>query len=115
LFDLQTIVESGSAAKIVLTVRGTEIEYDVASQQLKCKHVTVSVPLQEGKFSLRVIGDQGSLEIFINRGESAVSLGDSPRNEAPKWQFSSQGGEARLRGFTFETWQPTNPKTALSE
>lgn len=115
VFDFQTVLEPGKATSIVFTFRGTDVEYDARAQTLKCRQVTAPLPLIDGNVSLRVIGDQGSLEIFGNHGAVAISVADQPRHDSPKWEVTIKGGQARLHNVSFETRQPKPPETKAGQ
>ncbi|MEK6258820.1 MAG: glycoside hydrolase family 32 protein [Planctomycetota bacterium] len=95
-FDLTLELEVGTAEKITLTVCGTPIVYDAKQKKLACRHVTAPVSTCQGRVSLRVIGDRGSLEIFVNKGEAALSIGHTPSDTDRTWKALATGGEATL-------------------
>ncbi|MBC8117593.1 MAG: GH32 C-terminal domain-containing protein, partial [Candidatus Saccharimonas sp.] len=95
-FDMTLELEVGTAEKITLTVCGTPIVCDAKQQKLTCRHVTAPVSIREGRVSLRVIGDRGSLEIFVNKGETALSIGHTPSDTDRTWKALATGGEATL-------------------
>lgn len=58
-----------------LTIRDEKVEYDVTKKMLTCKGRKVPVSLAHGKLQLRILVDRGSMEIFANRGETALAVG----------------------------------------
>lgn len=94
LFDLTCELEPADAARVTLTVRGTAVVYDAKAQKLSCRTVVVPVKLKDGRLSLRIIGDRGSLEIFANHGEVAISVGDNPTKG--DFRALAEGGQAIL-------------------
>lgn len=96
LFDMTCDLELKQAEKITLTFRGTPVVYDVKSQKLTCKNVVANVAPINGHLGLRVIGDRGSLEIFANQGQAAISVGYAPAGDDRGFTIVAEGGEATL-------------------
>ena len=94
--DMTLELEVGTAEKITLTVCGTPVVYDVKQQKLTCRHVTAPASIRNGRVALRVIGDRGSLEIFANGGEVALSVGHTPSDTDRSLSVLVTGGEATL-------------------
>lgn len=101
LFDMSGDLQVGQAEKITLTFRGTPVVYDVKAQRLICRHANASVAPVDGKLSLRVIGDRGSLEIFANQGQVAMSVADSPADGDKGFSIQADGGTASLLNARF--------------
>ncbi len=97
LFDLACELELQDAEKVSLVVCGVPVTYDVKAQKLICQRVTAPVTAKNGRLQLRVIGDRGSLEIFANNGEAAVSVGYSPADADRSLKAVAQGGAATLK------------------
>jgi fructan beta-fructosidase len=74
LMDLEFVLEPG-AENLVTRVRGQEIIYEPKSAQIRFLDVSVPVALNDGKFKMRVLVDRGSIEIFVNDGQVAISKG----------------------------------------
>ncbi|MFO1041597.1 MAG: DUF4980 domain-containing protein [Planctomycetaceae bacterium] len=99
LFDANLELELQSTQKITMTFCGTPIVYDAKSQKLTCRQVSAVMKPINGRLSLRVIGDRGSLEIFANQGETAISVGHTPGNQG--FTIQSEGGNAILHRPNF--------------
>lgn len=97
LFDLTCEIDVQQAKSVRLTVCGTPVVYDSTKQTLTCRQVSAPVQLNEGKLSLRILGDQGSLEIFAQQGEIAMSIGYSPADADRSLKIVTEGGPAILR------------------
>lgn len=97
LFDLMCDVDVQQAKKVTLTVCGAPIVYDASAQTLTCRHVTAPVRLVDGKLSLRVLGDRGSLEIFAQQGEVAMSVAYRQTEADRSLKIVTDGGTAILR------------------
>jgi fructan beta-fructosidase len=96
LFDVQCEVDLKQAEKLTLTVCGTPIAFDAKSSSLTCRNIVAGATAKNGKLSLRVIGDRGSLEVFANSGETAVSLGYAPAEHDRTLKIKAEGGSATV-------------------
>lgn len=94
LFDANFVLELQTSQKITMTFCGTPVVYDVKSQKLTCRQASATVKPNNGRLSLRVIGDRGSLEIFANQGETAISVGHTPADKG--FSIQADGGNAVL-------------------
>jgi fructan beta-fructosidase len=63
----------GTAKSVQLRVRGLSVDYNVAKQSLTCGKLTAPLKPMEGKIDLRILVDRGSVEVFANKGEVAMS------------------------------------------
>lgn len=96
LFDFTGEWELQQAEKVTLTFCGTAVTYDAKTRKLTCKNVSAAVEPKNGRIPLRVIGDRGSLEIFANKGEVAISVGYQPLEADRTLKVSAEGGTAVL-------------------
>lgn len=99
LFDANLELELQLSQKITMTFCGTPVTYDVKSQKLSCRQTSATVKPINGRLSLRVIGDRGSLEIFANQGEVAISVGHTPTDKG--FSIQADGGNAVLHRPNF--------------
>lgn len=99
LFDANLELELQLSQKIAMTFCGTPVTYDVKSQKLSCRQTSATVKPINGRLSLRVIGDRGSLEIFANQGEVAISVGHTPTDKG--FSIQADGGNAVLHRPNF--------------
>lgn len=91
-FDLRCRWASSAAEPATrLVVRGTPVIIDRRASTVQCRHVTAPVRFHDGKLDLRIIGDRGSLEIFVNGGETALSIADAPTPKAAGLSAESNG------------------------
>lgn len=97
--DVTVEIEPKQAEQVTLTLCGTPIIFDAKSLKLTCRHVTAPVALKESKLALRVISDNGSLELFTNGGEAALSVANTPSSKDRGLKVLATGGDAVL-------WQP---------
>jgi fructan beta-fructosidase len=90
--DVRAIFTPGVEDVFGLTLRGVKVEYDVKKKVLSCKGRKVPLRLANGKLHLRVLVDRGSLEVFVNGGEIAMSVGVRfPEKEKSLGIFSRDG------------------------
>lgn len=97
LYDLSCELNTTQAERVTLTLCGTPIIYDVKARKLTCRNVSIPVTGDQRALTLRVVGDRGSLEIFVNSGEAAVSLGFAPSGTDRTCRILAEGGAATVR------------------
>ena len=68
LMDIDLDVVTGSSGKLVLSVRGFDVEYDPASRRLSCHGKRVNLETKDGHLRLRTVVDRGVLEVFASDG-----------------------------------------------
>jgi sucrose-6-phosphate hydrolase SacC (GH32 family) len=68
----------------------------VKTHKLSCRNVVATVAPVDGRLGLRVIGDRGSLEVFANQGQAAISVGYAPADGDRGFSIMAEGGEATL-------------------
>jgi len=95
-FDLVGRWDMSGEDAVRVLVRGTPLVLDPRRGTLQCRNVTAPVTSREGQLELRVIGDRGSLEIFVNGGQTAMSIADTPTAGAPGLVVEP-GPSARIR------------------
>ena len=73
-FDIEAELTVQPDALLQLSVRGSEVRYDAASQMLTCQGRTARLPLGESqRLKLRVLCDRTSIEVFAGEGDIALS------------------------------------------
>jgi fructan beta-fructosidase len=71
-----TITPAAKPDKAIILVRGLRVECDFAAKIIRCKDVVAPLELDgEGQVQLDMLLDRGSLEIFVNEGLTALSIG----------------------------------------
>ncbi len=98
LFDITAEFEMGDSELFGLRVGGQEISYDVSKEQVYCGF---SAPLkpENGKITLRILIDRGSIEVFGNGGLVAISQGVLMPKDIGVIEIFAIGGEARVKKF----------------
>lgn len=99
LFEIEVEIAVGSAKEIVFDIRGVEVTYDVATQQLSClgKHAELSA--KDSKISLHIFVDRGSVDIYGAGGQLYMPMAStmSPLNRTLR--LSCTGGEGSIHSL----------------
>ncbi len=100
LFDIQMELEADEAAVFGLTVRGTEMRFDVSEKAMYCLGLDMPLHMAGGRIRLRILVDRASLEIFANGGQATMTTCFLPRSdELPLCLFTLAGS---CRAVTLE-------------
>ncbi len=97
LFDIQAEFAPGDARMFGFTVRGVPVLYDVEKREISCKNVKAPLNLVDGKVRLQLLVDRGSIEIFGNDGQVALSVGAIPADDNHALEVFSRDGVTHLR------------------
>jgi sucrose-6-phosphate hydrolase SacC (GH32 family) len=73
LFDIRAEIALNDAAAVGFKIRGQDIRYDVASQQLTFLERSGPLAPQDGKICLQILVDRISIEAFGNDGELSMT------------------------------------------
>jgi sucrose-6-phosphate hydrolase SacC (GH32 family) len=73
LFDIRAEIALNDAAAVGFNIRGQDIRYDVAEQQLTFLERSGPLAPQNGKISLQILVDRISIEAFGNSGELSMT------------------------------------------
>ncbi|MGE5193280.1 MAG: glycoside hydrolase family 32 protein, partial [Deltaproteobacteria bacterium] len=68
-------LEPGQAESAGFVVRGVPVRYDAGKRQLTCKGITAPLEPIDGRVTVEIVADRGSLEIFGGNGRVALSVG----------------------------------------
>jgi sucrose-6-phosphate hydrolase SacC (GH32 family) len=107
LFDVNADLQVGTAVTLGLTVRGTPVVYDAATQTLSCRDTAAPLPPVDGRIRLRLLVDRTSIEIFGNGGRLAMPIaalpqgGTKPAGSPPPLALFATGGRARIVSLVF--------------
>ena len=99
LFDIRLTLEPAQAATIRLVLRGEEIRYDPAKEEIACLGKTAPLKLQEGRVQIRLLLDRTSIELFGNDGQIAMTSWCLPDLTNHLLELRAEGGEARIRSL----------------
>jgi sucrose-6-phosphate hydrolase SacC (GH32 family) len=96
LFDIRAEFKPAGAKAFGFNVRGVPVLYDVEKQEISCKNVKAPLKPADGKVRLRLLVDRGSIEIFGNDGQVALSVASIPADDNHTLQVFSRGGATHL-------------------
>lgn len=97
-YELALTIEPADAKRIVLDIRGAELSYDVATQELSFGESKARVPLIDGKLTLRVLVDRASVEAYANDG--SVTLSNCFEPSPSKLAYRLSGASAKVANLT---------------
>jgi fructan beta-fructosidase len=109
LFDVNVEFVPDSATAVGLTVRGVPVVYQVEQHRLICQGQSTALPPLQGRVRLRLLIDRGSIEVFGNDGQTALSVGIAPAETNRSVEVFSQGGSSgvpRLEVFELKSAWP---------
>jgi fructan beta-fructosidase len=101
LLDIEADVRPAGAEQVILTVRGVPVVYDVKKAEVSCRgHAAPLKPRKDGTVRLRILVDRGSVEVFGNDGQVAMSAGVLVAVDNRSLGLSATGGEAKVGTLT---------------
>ncbi|HEY4309818.1 MAG TPA: glycoside hydrolase family 32 protein [Pirellulales bacterium] len=100
LFDIEAEIDLGDVHECGFTVRGVPVTYNVERHELSCGAHKAPLLPADNVIRVRLLADRGSIEIFGNSGEMALSSAAAPAAENRTLAFFTRGGRARLRSVT---------------
>jgi fructan beta-fructosidase len=101
LFDIRIAFRPGGAEQVILTAREVPVGYDVKKAEVRCQgKVAPLKPGKDGVVRLQVLVDRGSVEVFGNDGQVALSAGVLVPVDSRSLALSSKGGEAKVEALT---------------
>jgi fructan beta-fructosidase len=101
LLDIGAEVRPAGAEQVTFTVRGVPVVYDVKKGEVSCRGQAAPVkPQKGGTVRLRIVVDRGSVEVFANDGQVALSAGVLVPVENRSLRLSVRGGEAKVGALT---------------
>ena len=96
LFDIRAEIALNDAAAVGFKIRGQDIRYDVAEQQLTFLERSGPLAPQDGKISLQILVDRISIEAFGNGGELSMTSYFLPDLNNADIGMYTDGGAATL-------------------
>jgi fructan beta-fructosidase len=99
LFDIRAEFAPAGAKTFGFNVRGVPVKYDVEKQEISCKNVKAPLKPVDGKVRLQLLVDRGSIEIFGNDGQVALSVASIPADDNHTLEVFSRGGATPLRSL----------------
>jgi fructan beta-fructosidase len=99
LLRITADIEPGQAASVGFVIRGVPVRYDTGKQQLLCKGVVAPLVPVDGRVTLEIVADRGSLEVFGNNGRVALSVGGRLPADDLSIRTEVTGTGAKLRSL----------------
>ena len=99
LFDIRADFVLGDATAFGFSIGGVPVVVDVAKQTITCKGIVAPVKPIDGRLRLRLLVDRGSIELFANDGEVALSCGTILSESNKSIEVYSRGGATTLKSL----------------
>ncbi len=96
LLDVTAELVPGTAAEIGFNLRGVNIKYETARQELSCKDKSAALQATDGKIRLRVMVDRTSVDIFGNDGLVYMPMGVIVPEGNRSLEVYAKGGTAKI-------------------
>ena len=100
LFDIEAEIDLGDVQECGFVVRGIPVTYKVERHEIACGTQKSPLAAEDNVIRLRLLADRGSIEIFGNAGQMAVSAAAAPAADNRSLEFFVHGGRARVRSLT---------------
>jgi fructan beta-fructosidase len=98
LLDIRAEAEPGGAEQILFTLRGVPVVFDAKKGEVSCQGKMAPLKMRkDGMVRLRILVDRGSVEVFGNDGQIALSVGVLAAADNQSLTLSSRGGEAKVK------------------
>ena len=94
LFDIRAEFAPADAKAFGFNVRGVPVVYDVEKQEISCQHVKAPLKQVDGRVRLQLLVDRGSIEIFGNDGQVALSVATIPADDNHTVDVFSRGSDS---------------------
>jgi len=93
LFEVRAEAEVGESGVFGLNIAGTRIDYDAVKKSLACGDVTAPLAPEGQVVRLRILVDRGSIEVFGNDGQVAISHARAPGTDRPSLTLTLPASE----------------------
>jgi fructan beta-fructosidase len=95
--DIVAEIEPGPATEVGFRVRGRTVSSKVREKDrtLASGNLSASLPLRNGRFTLRILVDRASVEVFANDGEVVIPSCFIPE-DGKRLELFADGGAARI-------------------
>jgi fructan beta-fructosidase len=98
LLDVRADLEPAETEQVVFTLRGVPVVYDVKKGEVSCQGKTAPLKVRkDGRLRLRILVDRGSVEVFGNDGQVALSAGVLVPADNQSLAVTTKGGEAKAK------------------
>jgi fructan beta-fructosidase len=99
LFEIGVDFTPAQTGTLVIDLRGTPLIYDFQKEELICKSVRAPLSLRDERVRLRVFLDRGSIEVFGNDGQVAMSIAAIPVHENRSISVSARDAAIRVHSL----------------
>lgn len=99
LLDVAARIDTGSAQRVTLTLRGVPIVYDAETARLECRGKSVELAGGPEVIDLRVLVDRTSVEIFAEEGRYVLTFAVPLDPEDHSLAIGAQGGTAHTKSL----------------
>lgn len=96
LAEMKFELVPGKAKEVTLNIRGLDLTYDAAAQQLIVDGVKAPAVLMNGKLKLWIFADRTGVEIFVNDGMVYMPVNYNLPAENRSFGLSVKGGSAKV-------------------
>ncbi len=108
-YEIEATLEGGSADSAEFRVRGVQVLLNLKEGTLTCGDVQARFN-RSGRVTLHMLVDRGSIEVFVNGGEVAVSVGADFQQSAEHLSIKVNGDDAKLPSLVVHAlrsvWSP---------
>lgn len=91
----------GENMVLVMKLRGTELIYDSAANQLKVNNQIAKAQMLEGVRKFTVLVDRTGLEIFADNGLTYIPIPVAAKSDDLSYSLEARGGSAKIQSLTF--------------
>jgi sucrose-6-phosphate hydrolase SacC (GH32 family) len=99
LIELRTEFEQGTASDVVIRVRGAQLVYNFAKQELSVNDLRAPAPLKQGKQRLIIYCDRMGMEVFASDGLTYIPTPFIPDPNELSVALLAKGGTARVNSL----------------
>ncbi|MDR3638521.1 MAG: glycoside hydrolase family 32 protein [Isosphaeraceae bacterium] len=99
LFEIRADLAADGASAFGFDVRGVPVVYDMKKRELACQGKTAPLAPVDGRVRLQVLVDRGSIEVFGNGGQVALSVGVTPADDQRTLTFFTRDGNVRIHAL----------------
>jgi sucrose-6-phosphate hydrolase SacC (GH32 family) len=96
LLEVRAEFEPSADTTVTFNVRGVEVAYDAAKQELIVNNHRAPAPLRDGKQHLIIYTDRTAFEVFASDGLAYVPMPVVPKTEDTSLTLAVKGGAAKL-------------------
>jgi sucrose-6-phosphate hydrolase SacC (GH32 family) len=96
LLEVRAEFEPATGSTVTFNIRGVEIAYDAAKQELVVNNHRAPAPLRDGKQRLVIYADRTAFEVFASDGLTYVPMPVIPKAEDRLLGLAVKGGGAKF-------------------